>query len=262
MLRNLIFNWSGTLVDEAAALLPHALNFLRFCQATRRRTFLLGPIRGADFTEQCAGLGIAHFFEKTYIGGTDDGTCVAKILVANHLAPTETALICDTARDVEVARHGGAMAIVTLTGIASYEKLGYAHPDVIVRDLEGLQKLLENAPSPDEIRIEELELSARVGVPEEERAAPQRITVSLRLQPRQNFRELGDDLRRTIDYAAVCGELRRFVDGRADRLIETLAHAMAGHLLASFEIVRVELELRKFILPETKYVAVKCSAGL
>ena len=57
--------------------------------------------------------------------------------------------------------------------------------------------------------------------------------------------------------AAVCEEMRCYVAGRQDKLIETLAHEMAEHLLRHFELVRVDLELRKFILPETKYVAVK-----
>ncbi len=109
----------------------------------------------------------------------------------------------------------------------------------------------------DEIRIEELELMARVGVPEEERAQPQRLTVSVTLQPPIHFGDLGDDLTRTIDYGAVCAELQQFVSGRRDKLIETLAHEMAEHLLRSFELARVELELRKFILPETRYVAVR-----
>jgi len=109
----------------------------------------------------------------------------------------------------------------------------------------------------DEIRIDELELMALVGVPDEERARPQRLTVSLVLQTPGTFADLGDDLARTVDYAAVCEELRRFVSNRQNKLIETLAHEMAEHLLQSFELARVELELRKFILPETRYVAAR-----
>ncbi len=109
----------------------------------------------------------------------------------------------------------------------------------------------------DEIRIEELELMARIGVPDEERAQPQRLTVSVILQPRAGFRALQDDLRRTVDYAAVCAELEAFVSGRTDKLLETLADAMATYLLRRFELARVELEIRKFILPQTRYVAVR-----
>ena len=109
----------------------------------------------------------------------------------------------------------------------------------------------------DEIRIEELELLARVGVPDEERARPQRLTVSLTLRLARSFAELGDDLARTTDYAAVCEEARRFVAGRQDKLIETLADEMAAHLLRRFGLARIDLELRKFILIETRFVAVR-----
>ena len=109
----------------------------------------------------------------------------------------------------------------------------------------------------DEIRIEELELMAQIGVSEEERAKAQRLTISLTLQARKSFAHLGDDLRQTVDYVAICEELKRFVSDRQNKLIETLAHEMAEHLLATFEIARAELELRKFVLPETRYVAAR-----
>jgi dihydroneopterin aldolase len=68
---------------------------------------------------------------------------------------------------------------------------------------------------------------------------------------------LNDELERTIDYAALCAELQRFVARRPTKLIETLAHEMAGHLLRQFDLTKVELELRKFVLPETRYVAAR-----
>src|SRR5690349_15395946 len=111
--------------------------------------------------------------------------------------------------------------------------------------------------SPDEIVIQDLELMARVGVTDEERAQPQCLTVSLVLQPRNSFDRLNDELKGTVDYAAVCADLRQFLSGRQRKLIETLAHEMAEHLLAQFDLTRVELELRKFVLPETRFVAVR-----
>ena len=113
-----------------------------------------------------------------------------------------------------------------------------------------------NRPN-DEIRIEELDLWARIGVPEEERAAPQRLTVSLILQPRAGFRDLQDDLARSVDYAAVCAHLEEFVRGRTDKLLETLTDAIAEHLLQEFPLARVEVELRKFVLPQTRHVAAR-----
>jgi phosphoglycolate phosphatase len=243
--------------QHTGLLLPHALEFLRFCQATQRQVFLLSTMSEADYVEQSARLGVVHFFERAYVGVADKRARVREILTSNDLAATETAFVGDTLDDIETARDGGVMSIATLTGVDSPEKLCGANPDVTVRDLGELQRLLELAPLNDEIRIEALELMARVGVPDLERAEPQRLTVSITLQPGRAFDDLGDDLGRTIDYAEVCQDLRRFVAGRQDKLIETLAHNMAEYLLRRFGLARVELELRKFVLPETRHVAVR-----
>lgn len=108
----------------------------------------------------------------------------------------------------------------------------------------------------DAIHVEQLELLARIGVPDEERSHPQRLTVSMTFWPTGQGRDLGDNLDRTVDYAAVCAEARKFVDSRSDRLIETLADALANHLLGAFEIRKITLEVRKFILPEVEFVSV------
>lgn len=261
MLRNLILDWSGTLADdlchlvEATILLPCALEFLRFCQVTRRRVFLLSTSKEAHFLEQAERLGVAPFFERIYAGSLNTRERIQEILAENNLAAIETAFIGDTVHAVEAAHHVGVMSIATLTGFDSCDKLSHANPDVIVRDLGALRNLLETASPNDEIRIEELELMVRVGVSDEERAQPQRLTVSLVLLPRNRFGDLADDLSRTIDYAAICTDLRDFVAGREDKLIETLANEMAEHLLRRFAPTRVELELRKFVLPDTRYVA-------
>lgn len=246
---------------QTVDLLPSVLEFLRFCEVTGRRVFLLGAITGPHWEEQATRLGVAHLFERVYLGVADKRGGIADILAENQLAAVETALITDREQDVATARAGGVMSIATLTGFDSPEKLCRAYPDIMVRDLTELQRLLELAPPDDLIRIEALELMARVGVPDLERAEPQRLTVSIILQPGRTFGDLCDDLARTIDYAAVCEDLHDFVAGRADKLIETLAHEMAGRLLERFGLARVELELRKFVLPETRYVAVRVVRG-
>jgi 7,8-dihydroneopterin aldolase/epimerase/oxygenase len=269
MVRNLIFDWSGTLAGNIGSvldpthvvLLPHALEFLHFCQSTRRRTFLLSAIDEPDFVEQSARLEVAHFFERVYLSVTDKRERIADILAENRLDPNETAVVGDMVHDIDMGHYGGVMAIATLTGLDTWAELSRANPDVMVRDLGELQKLLEAVTPNDEIRIEELELMARVGVPAEERADPQRLVVSITLQPLHSFGDTGDDLSRTIDYAAVCAEVRRFVGRRQDKLIETLADEIAAHLLRQFKLLAVELELRKFVLPETRYVAVRVARG-
>ena len=108
----------------------------------------------------------------------------------------------------------------------------------------------------DVIRIEQLEMLASIGVPEEERASPQRLTFDLALFPVRSLNDLNDEIGRAVNYAAVCDEVKKFVGQRRDKLIETLADALASHLLEAFEIRRITVELRKYILPDVEFVSV------
>ena len=110
---------------------------------------------------------------------------------------------------------------------------------------------------PDAILIEALELSSFIGVPDEERAAAQRLAVSLVLEPERDFRDLGDRIEKTVDYYAVCEFVKALSLARPRGLIETLAEEIAAELLARFPLRAVDVELRKFILPDTQFVAVR-----
>ncbi len=110
---------------------------------------------------------------------------------------------------------------------------------------------------PDLIYIEQLELTAFIGVSDEERAVAQRLTASLTLEPARDFQALGDALENTVDYFAVCKAVKGLSLARPRNLIETLAEEIAAHLLEHFALCAVEVELRKYILPDTAHVAVK-----
>lgn len=114
----------------------------------------------------------------------------------------------------------------------------------------------ESHPFADEIHIEQLEVSARVGVPEEERAAPQRLTVSVSFWPYRQTRDLGDNIHQAVNYSTVAEEIKSFARDQSTSLIETLAHQLAAHLLKRFPVQKVTVELRKFVLEDAKYVSV------
>ena len=109
----------------------------------------------------------------------------------------------------------------------------------------------------DLIHIEQLALFAYIGVPDAERAAAQRLTVNLTLEPARGFRGLDDDLAKTVDYFAVCEAVKALSAARPRKLIETLAEEIAALVLGHFAVRAVEVELRKFILPDTAHVAVR-----
>lgn len=108
----------------------------------------------------------------------------------------------------------------------------------------------------DSLHIEQLEVFARVGVMEDERARAQRLTLSMTIWPDEAFENLQDDIVRAVNYSAVAVAAREFVNERADKLIETLAAGLASHLLLAFPIRQVRIELRKFVLPDAQYVSV------
>jgi FolB domain-containing protein len=112
------------------------------------------------------------------------------------------------------------------------------------------------AESDDRIHIEQLKIVARVGVSERERARSQRLALSITIWPRFQVDDLDDDVTKTVDYSKLCQEAKKFVQGRADKLIETLADAVAEHLLCKFAIRRITVELRKFVLKRAEYVSV------
>ena len=114
----------------------------------------------------------------------------------------------------------------------------------------------------DVIHIEKLKLQSRLGVPEEERAEPQRVEVLVTLEPGVNFAALNDRVENTVDYALVCEEIKATAEARPRRLLETLAGDIAERLLGRFPIWRLTVEVRKFILPDTEYVAVRIERPL
>ena len=108
----------------------------------------------------------------------------------------------------------------------------------------------------DQIHIEQLQLSSHIGVPDDEQRAPQRLTATLTLNPLRDFKDLQDDITRAVNYYDVCRRIEVVASARPRRLIETLAEDIAADLLATFPLRRVDVEIRKFILPETAFVAV------
>jgi|SRR6059036_2876927 len=116
---------------------------------------------------------------------------------------------------------------------------------------------MPNEPNPfsDRIHIEQLEISTHVGVSEEERVAPQRLTVSISLWPSHEARDLADKIEKTVNYSAVADETKQFVRDQSFNLIETLADRLAMHLLKIFPTQKVTVEVRKFPLKDAKYVS-------
>lgn len=106
------------------------------------------------------------------------------------------------------------------------------------------------------ITIEDLEVFFHVGVPDEERAQPQRLLLTVEMDSDFSAAAQTDKLDATIDYFAVSQRLRKLGEGRNWKLIEKLAADVAELVLSEYNPQRVTVEVKKFPIPQARYVSV------
>ena len=112
------------------------------------------------------------------------------------------------------------------------------------------------------ITIVDLEVYYCVGVPDEERAQPQRLLLTVELFFDYSGAAAGDRLIRTIDYFAVSQRLLNFGEGRSWKLIEKVAVNVAELVLAEFKPQAVTVEVKKFAVPQARYVSATWTQNL
>lgn len=109
----------------------------------------------------------------------------------------------------------------------------------------------------DTIIIRDLAVSYRIGVTNEERAKPQRLLVTVEMGHDFDSAAGTDDLKETIDYHAVSRRILSLGEGREWKLIEKLALNLAVLILEEFHPATVTVEVKKFVLPEARYVSAR-----
>jgi len=108
-----------------------------------------------------------------------------------------------------------------------------------------------------QIVIEDLEVSYRVGVPDEERARPQRLLLTVKMELDFTRAAKTDSIAETIDYDHLARRLLGYGDGREWKLIETLSVELAATILMECKPKRVTVEVKKFVLPQARWVSVR-----
>jgi dihydroneopterin aldolase len=108
-----------------------------------------------------------------------------------------------------------------------------------------------------QISIVDLEVFCRVGVPDAERANPQRLLLTVGMEFDFSKAAKTDSIADTIDYFAVTQRLLKFGEGREWKLIEKLAADIADAILSDFKPQSVMVELKKFIIPQARHVSVR-----
>ncbi len=106
------------------------------------------------------------------------------------------------------------------------------------------------------LSLVDLELTCHLGVPAEERAHPQKILCTA-VFPVPNLKKAAqtDDLAHTVNYFDLSQLLQKIARQKERKLIETLATDLAQAAFAAFPLPWMDLELKKFILPETRHIS-------
>ncbi len=106
------------------------------------------------------------------------------------------------------------------------------------------------------ISIVDLEVFYSVGVTEAERAQPQRLLISVEMEYDFSSAALSDRVEKTINYADVAQEIAKFGENRSWKLLERLVGNLADMIMIRFRPEEVLVEIKKFPLPQARYVSV------
>jgi len=106
------------------------------------------------------------------------------------------------------------------------------------------------------ITIVDLEVFYRVGISDEERAKTQRLLLTLDIKYDFSSAAVSGRIGRTIDYYEVTQRLLKLGETRSWRLIESVATDIADKIMTEFHPENVTVEVKKFSIPEARYVSV------
>jgi len=123
-------------------LLPHTLEFLRFCRQRRMGVYIASTVDAHTYETQMTRFGIGSFITKPYIGIDDKTSKIHHILEENRLDRDETMFVGDMEHDVEAGQAGGIHTCAVLTGYNPLDKLRAMKPDLICNHLGELQQFL------------------------------------------------------------------------------------------------------------------------
>ncbi len=128
--------------DGVVPLLDHAREMLEYGAATGRRLVLLSSAPQEHFEKQARALGVLDFFERAACGVVDKREALVRLLAELDMAAEETAFIGDMRHDIDAAHAAGVISVAVATGYESVPVLMQSAPEVLLRNLAPLPRLL------------------------------------------------------------------------------------------------------------------------
>ncbi len=111
------------------------------------------------------------------------------------------------------------------------------------------------------ILLEDFSVDASIGIHESERAAPQRVLVSVMLELSEQWRDPADRIEQALDYDFLRSGILALVGGRHFNLQETLCQEILALCLKHKGIRRVRVTTRKpDVYPDCKSIGFELEA--
>lgn len=101
----------------------------------------------------------------------------------------------------------------------------------------------------DTLTIHDLEVSSRIGVPEEERQKPQRLLVTVECAFDARKASASDDVSASVNYFDLAQDIKALA-ATERKIIERFAEDIAAMALQKYKPEHVTVTVRKFALPD------------
>ena len=107
----------------------------------------------------------------------------------------------------------------------------------------------------DLLRIRGLEVLTTIGVPDEERAQPQRVLIDADISLDMSPAAESDDVTDTLDYGRLVAEIEALAASSERKLLERLAGEIADLILGHAGVSEVVVEVAKGKVPVSQKVS-------
>lgn len=107
----------------------------------------------------------------------------------------------------------------------------------------------------ERIILEEISVTAHLGVTEKERSKKQKILITVSIVPDIHFKSLNDSIDNTINYSNVRGDIINIIGKNRFKLIETAAGKIASFIKDKYPVKNITVVIKKFPYKDTKFVA-------
>ena len=95
------------------------------------------------------------------------------------------------------------------------------------------------------IYIDDLTIPAKIGVLAEEKGIDQLVVITLTIAYDFRIACLSDELSHTMDYAAVCEDVKEICLAKHYSLCEHLAHTIGSHIINQYRALSVDVNILK-----------------